>query len=191
MASRAQQHGVSKFKIFLFCLCLKYRNIRHPAKMHILPFITINAQIGQDLSSISTLCIPRSFHIKSCIDIILIFISQTLTIFTIMCYLQYQIITLNTELLSHVQEIQFHRLIIRRHHIQVMSSNLAPGFDQRLIMVILTTLDKGDFASLASTNSLNQHCLQDRLNTYSLHAQQANPLAEFSYTFVNNWYISF
>ena len=37
-----------------------------------------------------------------------------------------------------------------------MSSNLAPGFDQRLIMVILTTLDKGDFASLASTNSLNQ-----------------------------------
>ena len=78
-----------------------------------------------------------------------------------------------------------------RHHIQVMSSNLAPGFDQRLIMVILTTLDKGDFASLASTNSLNQHCLQDRLNTYSLHAQQANPLTEFSYTFVNNWYISF
>ena len=46
-----------------------------------------------------------------------------------------------------------------RHHIQVMSSNLAPGFDQRLIMVILTTLVKGDFASLASTNSLNQHCM--------------------------------
>ena len=46
-----------------------------------------------------------------------------------------------------------------RHHIQVMSSNLAPGFDQRLIMVILTTLDKGDFASLASTNSLDQPCI--------------------------------
>ena len=70
-----------------------------------------------------------------------------------------------------------------------MSSNLALGFDQRQIMVILTTLVKGDFASLASTNSLNQPCIQHTLNTYSLYAQQANPLAEFSYTIESNGYI--
>lgn len=85
--------------------------------------------------------------------------------------------------------MQFHHLIIGVTIIQVMSSNLAPGCDQRLMKVILTTLDKGNFASLAISKSLNQPCKQHRLNTYILHAQQVNSLAEFSYTVEINWYI--
>lgn len=162
----------------------------------------------------STLCMPWSFHIHLCIDTCFIvpkFVCAFILRDLLKClcdkvskYSSYilakyhfytdniynnvlftvQKITLKTAFSSHAREIQFHTLIIWRHHIQVMSSNLAPGFDQRLIIVTLTTLDKGDFASLASMHSLNQPCIQHRLNTYTLHAQQAKPLAEF---FIYHW----